>query len=106
MAESSNVPKIFSEHAKAIMTLRNGKTLEQPSQGSLTNSESSKKRKDEDLKIGDESIMQTPPCLPKALFPSALKAPIPMDKKEGKLDEMLELFKQVQINLPLLDAIK
>ena len=42
----------------------------------------------------------------KAPFLDVLKAPIPTDKKEEKLDEMLELFKQVQINLLLLDAIK
>ena len=63
MAESSNAPEIFSKHAKAIMTLRNGKTLEQPSQKptqprtktnqKLTVSKPSKDK--EDLKARDES---------------------------------------------------
>ena len=46
--------------------------------------------------------------IPKAPFPAALEAntPSPFTKKGVRIDEMMELFKQVQINLPLLDAIK
>ena len=43
---------------------------------------------------------------PKAPIPSTLESPLPLDKKGMKVNEMLELFKQVSINLPLLDAIK
>ena len=95
MAMSLNAPKIFPKHAKAIMTLRNGKTLQQPSQEPLTNPEPSKKKNDKDLKVGDEPIIQTPPFLPEAPFFSILKASIPTDKKGEKLNEILELFKQV-----------
>ena len=42
--------------------------------------------------------------IPKAPFHKALK--LPLEKKNLKMNEMLELFKQVQINLPLLDTIK
>ncbi|GAV57029.1 hypothetical protein CFOL_v3_00568 [Cephalotus follicularis] len=45
---------------------------------------------------------------PKAPFPECLRSPslVPLfSKKLARMDEMMELFKQVQINLPLLDAI-
>ncbi|GAV65147.1 LOW QUALITY PROTEIN: hypothetical protein CFOL_v3_08662, partial [Cephalotus follicularis] len=46
---------------------------------------------------------------PKAPFPECLRSPSlfpPFGKKLARMDEMMELFKQVQINLPLLDAIR
>ena len=43
---------------------------------------------------------------PKAPFSSALESPLFLNKKGIKMNEIVELFKQVQINLPLLDAIK
>ena len=50
------------------------------------------------------------PCFTcsKALFPPALEANTssPFTKKGDRIDEMIELFKQIQINLPLLDVIK
>ena len=110
MIESSNTPEAFSEHAKSIMTLRSGKVIEHTSKTNetdpkpLTKAKSPKNK--EDLKIEKEPTAPESSYLPKAPFSDALKAPIPADKKGGKLDEMLELFKQVQINLPLLDAIK
>ena len=47
-----------------------------------------------------------PPYVPKAPFPTCLDTPSPFSKKGATMDEMLEVFKQVKINLPLLDAIK
>ena len=38
---------------------------------------------------------------PKAPYPERLQAP----KKGGKLKDILEVFKQVQINIPFLDSI-
>ena len=108
MIESSNIPEAFSEHAKSIMTLRSGKVMEHTSKTNKTDPKSLTESKSpkEDLKIEKEPTASESSYLPKAPFPDALKAPIPADKKGGKLDEMLELFKQVQINLLLLDAIK
>ena len=49
-------------------------------------------------------IMKDPPrsLVPKVPYPGRLHAP----KKEGKFEDILEVFKQVQINIPFLDAIK
>jgi hypothetical protein len=48
--------------------------------------------------------IETPPrsFIPKAPFPDRLLAP----KKGGKFEDILEVFKQVQINIPFLDAIQ
>jgi hypothetical protein len=48
-------------------------------------------------------IVKEPPrsFVPKAPYLERLLAP----KKGGKLEEILEVFKQVQINIPFLDAI-
>ena len=51
-----------------------------------------------------EPIDQAP--IPKAPFPRALELPLSLEMKNLKMNEMLEMFKKVQINLPLLDAIK
>ncbi|GAV62831.1 hypothetical protein CFOL_v3_06354 [Cephalotus follicularis] len=61
--------------------------------------ESEKKGKEKDITF----------ATPKAPFPECLRSPSlvpPFGKKLARMDEMMELFKQVQINLPLLDAIR
>jgi len=42
----------------------------------------------------------------KGPFPQCLDAPSPYGKKGSKVEDILEVFRQVKINLPLLDAIK
>jgi hypothetical protein len=49
------------------------------------------------------SVVEEPPraFVPKAPYPERLQVP----KKGGKLEDILEVFKQVQINIPFLDTI-
>jgi hypothetical protein len=49
-------------------------------------------------------VVKEPPktSIPKAPYPERLQAP----KNGGKLEDILEVFKQVQINIPFLDAIQ
>jgi hypothetical protein len=49
-------------------------------------------------------IVKDPPrsFIPKAPYPEILQAP----KKGGKFEDILEVFKHVQINIPFLDAIQ
>uniref|UniRef100_A0A6I9QLL2 Uncharacterized protein LOC105037781 n=1 Tax=Elaeis guineensis var. tenera TaxID=51953 RepID=A0A6I9QLL2_ELAGV len=104
MAESTIGPEIFFEHAKLIMILKSRKTLNQPEviqQQEQPIPATLEKKKPEERK---EPVNPAP--APKAPFPSALESPLPLDKKSIKMNEILELFKQVQINLSLLDAIK
>ncbi|GAV73638.1 hypothetical protein CFOL_v3_17121 [Cephalotus follicularis] len=64
-----------------------------------TSKESERKGKEKDITFATS----------KAPFPECLRSPSlvpPFGKKLARMDEMMELFKQVQINLPLLDAIR
>ena len=83
------------------MTLRSGKTLNQ-----LDLNQKNEIAEPEKTNHGKEKepIDQAP--IPKAPFPRALEFLLSLEKKNLKMNEMLKLFKQVQINLPLLDAIK
>jgi hypothetical protein len=49
-------------------------------------------------------VVEEPPrtFVPKAPYPERLQVP----KKGGKLEDILEVFKQVQINIPFLDTIQ
>ncbi|XP_058202938.1 uncharacterized protein LOC131317400 [Rhododendron vialii] len=49
---------------------------------------------------------KVPPYVPKAPFPQCLNAPSPFPKKGAAMEDILEVFKQVKVNIPLLDAIK
>ncbi|GAB2291232.1 hypothetical protein Dimus_038154 [Dionaea muscipula] len=45
--------------------------------------------------------------VPKVLYPSCLNSPSPYSRKKGtSMEDTLEVFKQVKINVPLLEAIK
>ena len=44
--------------------------------------------------------------VPRAPFPEQLKAPSHFGKQGEKIQTMMEVFKQVKINIPLLDAIQ
>ena len=81
------------------MTLRSGRTLNQPD---LSQENKTTEPEKPSHAKGKEPIDQTP--APKVPFPQALNHPL--EKTNVRMNEMLELFKQVQINLPLLDAIK
>ncbi|GAV60410.1 LOW QUALITY PROTEIN: hypothetical protein CFOL_v3_03941, partial [Cephalotus follicularis] len=64
-----------------------------------TSKESEQKGKEKDITFATS----------KAPFPECLRSPSlvpPFGKKLARMDEMMELFKQVQINIPLLDAIR
>ncbi|GAV73224.1 gag-asp_proteas domain-containing protein, partial [Cephalotus follicularis] len=64
-----------------------------------TSKESEQKGKEKDITL----------ATPKEPFPECLRSPSlvpPLGKKVGRMEEMMELFKQVKINLPLLDAIQ
>ncbi|GAV84701.1 LOW QUALITY PROTEIN: hypothetical protein CFOL_v3_28143, partial [Cephalotus follicularis] len=63
-----------------------------------TSKESEQKGKEKDITFGTPKV-----------FPECLQSPSlvpPFGKKLARMDKMMQLFKQVQINLPLLDAIQ
>jgi hypothetical protein len=98
------------EHVQGVVTLRSGKQVdnqrvhpeENPAAQEGQGSRSAEKRDPEPSTLAP--TIETPPrsFIPKAPYPDGLLAP----KKGGKFEDILEVFKQVQINIPFLDAIQ
>jgi hypothetical protein len=113
------------EHAHVIVTLRSGRQVDnhvaeqesdhaepeadhevEPKAASVGQEEKESDNKEE--KGAEPSIVtlivNDPPrsFVPKAPYPERLKAP----KKNAQFTKILEVFKQVQINIPFLDAIQ
>ena len=101
------------EHCKAVTTLRSGKVIDKtiPTKEPIQESQSEP--------IGDDEVSDKPHVprtdviegepeqdkathIPPAPYPHRLRAP----KKVNNHSEIYELFKQVKLNIPLLDAIK
>jgi hypothetical protein len=79
-------------------------------EANLTGKEGKEGKEGDNKKEGDAEpsivtpIVKEPPrsFVPKAPYPERLQAP----KKGGKKKDILEVFKQVQINIPFLDTIQ
>jgi CCR4-NOT transcriptional regulation complex NOT5 subunit len=105
------------EHAHAIVTLRSGKRVNNQVAEPETNDEAvpttELARQEETKSDNKEEIDAVPSTVtptekdlprsfvPKAPYPERLRAP----KKNAQFAEILEVFKQVQINILFLDAI-
>ena len=95
---SSSDPNSRMNEVKAIITLRSGKELKQPAPKAIDLGQESIETKLEEvvIKLTVEKNKASPP------FPQALK-----DKKKAiNQAEMLEVLRQVKVNIPLLDMIK
>ena len=101
------------EHCKAVTTLRSGKVVDKtiPTKEPLQESQSESVRDDEvsdkpyvpnTNDIDGEPEKDKATHIPPAPYPHRLRAP----KKVNNHSEIYELFKQVKLNIPLLDAIK
>ena len=104
------------EHCKAVTTLRSGKTIDKTIQPKEFSKDTTKyfrnePPRDDDVSnkphipttdVGDvEPKKEKANCAPPAPYPHRLRAP----KKLNNHSEIYELFKQVKVNIPLLDAI-
>jgi hypothetical protein len=102
------------EHAHAIVTLRLGRQVdnrvdEPEAVPAADLAEQEETKSDDKEKKDAEPSIVTPPkkdltrsFVPKAPYPKRLRAP----KKNAQFAEILEVFKQVQINIPFLEAIQ
>ena len=104
------------EHCKAVTTLLSGKTMDKTIQPKEFSKETTKDFQNEPLR--DDDVFDKPHVhrtdvdvepekdkathVPLAPYPHRLRAP----KKLNNHSEIYELFKQVKVNIPLLDAIK
>jgi hypothetical protein len=91
------------EHVKAITTLRNGKVIEKDIPKKVLPSKENQETKDDDgpndkeNKEDEERVFK-----PVAPFPQALLA----HKKKETNQDILNVFRQVKVNIPFLDAIQ
>jgi hypothetical protein len=108
------------EHVQAIITLRSGKRVDnQVVDPEAVHADPKTDHAEEEEPKGEEGdnqkegnakpstvtpVVEEPPraFVPKEPYPERLQAP----KKGRKLEDILEVFKQVQINIPFLDAIQ
>jgi hypothetical protein len=119
-SQAVNNPKACSignssnqEHVQAIVTLRSGKRVGNKVvnlEADHVEEEKQKEEEGDNQKEGDAEpstitpVVKEPPraLVPKAPYPKRLQAP----RNGGKLEDILEVFKQVQINIPFLDVIE
>jgi hypothetical protein len=125
-SQSMNNPKACTignssnqEHVQVIVTLKFGKQVDnqvvdpkanhaKPEAG-LARKEGQEGKNGDNKKEGDAEpstitlVVKKPPrsFVPKAPYPERLQVP----KKGGKKEDILKVFKKVQINIPFLDAI-
>ena len=95
---SSNEPNPRMDEVKAIITLRSGKELKQPIPKPTKEGQEVKEAEPDKVMTKEHAAKNnTPPP-----FPQALKA----KKKAVNQAEILEVLRQVKVNIPLLDMIK
>ena len=95
-SSSEPTPKI--DEVKAVITLRSGKKVEQPVPKPTEKDTGEKETKPEKIEIKDDAVKKSPP----PSFPQAQKS----KKKAINQAEILEVLRQVKVNIPLLDMIK
>jgi hypothetical protein len=101
---SSSTPTHRQEHVQAITTLRSGKQVD----NQVVRPEEEEESQDKPTReVVPDTIIpdvedQAKKYVPKALYPKRLIAP----KRSSKYDDILEVFKHVQINITFLDAIQ
>jgi hypothetical protein len=107
---SSSTPTHGQDHVQAITTLRSGKQVDNqvatPEEASNTVRKEENQAEFEKEVVPDTVILdvedQAKKYVPKAPYPERLRAP----NKSSKYDDILDVFKHVQINIPFLDAIQ
>ena len=86
------------DEVKSIITLRSGREMEQPMPKAIEETCKEKEAKSERVIISEDSMKH---CMP-PLFPQALRS----KKKASQQAGILEVLRQVKVNIPLLDIIK
>ena len=86
------------DEVKAIITLRSGKEIEQPVPKPVGETREEEEVEPEHIFIKEDSMKKSMPHP----FPQALRG----KKKASKQEGILEVLRQVKVNIPLLDMIK
>ena len=91
-------PALRMDEVKAIITLRSGNHVDQPMPIPVEETKEEKEVEPEHIIIKEDSMKKSMP----PPFPQALKG----KKKASNQTEILEVLRQVKVNIPLLDMIK
>ena len=86
------------DEVKAIITLRSGKEVDQPMPKPVEETRKGEELEPEHIFLKEESMKH---CMPPP-FPQALR----IKKKASQQAGILEVLRQVKVNIPLLDIIK
>ena len=86
------------DEVKVVITLRSGKEIEQPMSKPVEKANQEKEMESDQIIIKEDSMKKN--MLPP--FPQALKG----KRKVPKQVEILEVLRQVKVNIPLLDMVK
>ena len=86
------------DEVKAVITLRSGKTVEQSVPKPLDEAKEGQDEEPEQIVIKEDMMKKSMP----PLFPQALRG----KKRVNNPTEILEVLRQVKVNIPLLDMIK
>jgi hypothetical protein len=108
MIDGNTASSSHHDHVQAITVLRSAKIVDKMVEEKKDEESGPLKRL---TQAKDKGVMQdTPtfevPYAPKAPFPERLKESTQFGKQGEKIQDMLEIFKQVKINIPLLNGIK
>ena len=95
---SSNEPTPKIDEVKAVITLRSGKQVEQPMPIPIEETKEEKEVESERIVIKEDMMKKSMP----PPFPQALRG----KKKVINQNEILEVLRQVKVNIPLLYIIK
>ena len=95
---SASSPAPRMDEVKAIITLRSGRQVDQPVPKPVEETKEEKEVEPEHIVIKEDSMKKSMP----PPFPQALKG----KKKAFNQTEILEVLRQVKVNIPLLDMIK
>ena len=94
----TNEPTQKMDEVQDIITLRSGKEIEQSGPKPARKTEEQEEVEPEHIIIKEDSMKKSMP----PLFPQALRG----KKKASKQEGILEVLRQVKVNIPLLDMIK
>ena len=95
---SDSIPAPRMDEVKAIITLRSGMQVDHPVPKPVEETKEEKEVEPEHIVIKEDSMKKIMP----PPFPQALKG----KKKTSNQTEILEVLRQVKVNIPLLDMIK
>jgi hypothetical protein len=108
MVDGSASGSTTHEQVQAVTTLRSGRTIDNQVRQKDTKEDESRSNPKIPIENPKDKLKITPeiPYEPRAPFPERFNEPPSAVKQRERYQEMMDVFKKVQINIPFLDAIR